>query len=128
MSEAPTDFRTIDFSHEEFSQVIEKSTELIRRGYFTGINFLQSESNLPQNSVIIHFLHDSKNHLDEIKPYIGLDHLIVPRFTCYLVDPEYFAKPNFREEYTNTIFFDSNFNDISIEGAIRNPYGVFSFK
>lgn len=49
-------FRTAEFSEDEFKQIIARSKELIRRGYFTGINFLKSKNPLPNNAIIVHFL------------------------------------------------------------------------
>ncbi len=117
-------FKTKEFKLEEFRQIIERSKKLIKRGYFTGINFLQAEKTLPKNSIIIHFLHDSKNHLKEVEPAVTGEHFTVPRYTCYLLEPKYFKKPNFQEEYKNAIFFDQEFKRISIDEAIKNPYGV----
>lgn len=114
-------FKITDFSKEEFKQIIERSKGLIKRGYFSGINFLQSEAPLPQDSIIMHFLHDSKRQIESIEPQISSEHLIVPRFTYYMLRPEYFRKPNFKEEYKNAIFFGSDFQEITIEEAIRNP-------
>ncbi|MBW2974006.1 hypothetical protein KY346_06490 [Candidatus Woesearchaeota archaeon] len=118
------EFQTKEFQEDEFRQVIERSKELIARGYFTGINFLQSEEPLPTNSIIVHFLHDSKQHLDEIISTVPAARLVVPRFTCYMLDPKYFQKPNFAEEYKDAVFFDSNFKIITVEDAIANPLGT----
>jgi hypothetical protein len=110
-----------DFNLDEFKLVIDRSKELIKNGYFTGINFLQSEISLPKNSIIVHFLHDSQQHLKEIESVIIPAYSIVPRFTFYMVRAEYFKKPNFREEYKSAIFFNPQFREISIEEAIRDP-------
>lgn len=117
-------FRLSEFTNEEFNQIIKTSKDLIRRKYIAGINFLQSDTSLPQASIIIHFLHDSEKHIKEIESGIGEPHLVVPRYTYYTARPKYFLKPNFKEEYKNALFFNSEFRQISIEDAIRNPYGV----
>ncbi len=118
------DFETREFQQEEFKQIIERSKDLIRKGYFTGINFLQSETLLPKNSIIVHFLHDSEKHLKEIESAVTGEHFIVPRFTCYLLKPEYFQKTNFKEEYKHAIFLNSEFKLIPIDEAIKKSQGV----
>ncbi|MCK4670556.1 MAG: hypothetical protein KAT43_05115 [Nanoarchaeota archaeon] len=120
----PAEFKTIDFNDVEFKGIILRAKDLIKKGYFTGINFLQSDSILPDSSVIVHFLHDSKKHLEAIENDISRDHLIVPRFTYYMLKSEYFEKPDFGEEYGTAMFFDSDFNNISIDEAVKNPHGV----
>lgn len=117
-------FRTSDFNVDEFNQIIERSKELIKRGYFSGINFLQSDKVLPQTSIMVHFLHDSERHIQGIVPYINVEHIVVPRFTFYSIRLEYVNKPNFREEYSSAIFFDSEFKVITIDEAIKNPYNI----
>lgn len=117
-------FHTLEFTNDEFSQVIQQSRELIRRGYISGINFLQSDTKLPKAYIVIHFLHDSERHLDEIESSIPTRHEIVPRFTYYILRPEYFRKPNFKEEYKDAIFFDPSLRVISIDEAIQNPEGI----
>lgn len=118
------EFAIINFKQDEFREIIERSKELITRGYFTGINLLQSEKELPQNSIIIHFLHDSQKHLEKVSSNIKSDNIIVPRFTYYIAREDYFKKVNFREEYKNAMFFDRDFNSISIDEAIKNPKDV----
>jgi len=115
-------FKTKEFNQDEFKQILDRSKELIKRGYFTGINFLQSDTPLPRNLLLIHFLHDSEKHLSAVKSAISGEHSIIPRYTCYMLRPEYFAKPNFRNEYSRALFFDADFNEISIDEAIRNPH------
>ncbi|MBI4155108.1 hypothetical protein HY498_03415 [Candidatus Woesearchaeota archaeon] len=63
MAKQTLKFKTKDFTMEEFKQVIRRAKELIKRGYFTGINLIQSTKPLPESSIIIHFLHDSKRHI-----------------------------------------------------------------
>lgn len=120
-------FMTSDFNQDEFQEVMEKSQELIKRGYVTGINFLQAQSKLPRSAVLVHFLHDSEQHLQAIESQIYESHLTVPRYTCYMLRPEYFKKPNFKEEYANAIFFNQEFKTISIENAIGSPTGISVF-
>ena len=115
---------TIDFTWDEFRQIIDISRELIKRGYFTGINLLRSDSPLPKSSIIVHFLHDSKTHLNQITSKLNSDYLIVPRRTYYLLSKEYFTKPIFREEYKNALFFDADFKEVSIDEAINASYTV----
>jgi hypothetical protein len=112
------------FSYDETKQVVEKSKELIQRGYFTGINFTKSNQSLPKTSILIHFLHDSKKHLKYIEPSINIPHLIVPRFTYYSFRPDYFKKIEFEDEYKSAKFFDLEFKEISIENAIKNPKNI----
>jgi hypothetical protein len=113
-----------EFTHDEFKQILARTQELIRRGYFTGINFLQAEDHLPESSLIIHFLQDSARHIGEMEPHLTTTRAVVPRFTYYMLKPEYFEKPNFKEEYANATFFDAEGNSISIDDAIKNPVGV----
>lgn len=117
-------FKTMDFSEEEFRQIAQISKRLIARGYFTGFNMMQSDKELPHNSVIVHFLHDSREHINNIERRITREHIVVPRFTFYPVHSEYFNKKHFKTEYENAIFYDDNFLEISIENAIKKRYGI----
>jgi len=53
-----------------------------------------------------------------------MGHHIIPRFTYYGARIEYLTKDDAQEEYKDAIFFDSNFNTLSIEDAIRNPIEI----
>lgn len=116
--------KTREFSDEEFKAIIERSKYLIRRGYFTGINFLQADLNLPQTIIIVHYLHDSQEQIKVVKKVVPNPCIIAPRLTYYLLKQNYFQKPNFREEYEHSTFLDNNFIEISINEAIRNPHDV----
>ena len=121
MAKQTLKFKTKDFTMEEFKQVIRRAKDLIKKGYFTGINLIQSTKPLPESSIIIHFLHDSKKHIKSIESKINLYHEVIPRFTCYCASPKYFRKLNFKEEYKNSIFLDSDFNIIPMREAIKDP-------
>ncbi len=117
-------FVSAEFSNDEIKQILNRSHNLIMRGYFTGINFLQSDSTLPDNFIVLHFLHNSKEHLKEIQSQLNVEHLVVPRSTIYPIRREYTTKKTFRDEYLSAIFYDSNMNVISIDDVIANPEGV----
>jgi hypothetical protein len=101
-----------------------RGQDLIRRGYFTGMNFIRSDVQIPNNALIVHFLHDSREHLDFMIQKLERECLVLPRLTCYETVPAYFSKPGFKDEYRDALFFDSNMVPISIEQAIRAPEGA----
>ncbi len=106
-----------EFSNEEFMEILRQGRRLLFRGYFTGINFIQSEEPLPAESILIHFLHGRHTQIDYVRSHLSLPSLVVPRFTFYRLRSEYFDKSGFSEEYQNAIFFDSNMSRITIDAA-----------
>jgi len=116
--------QTRDFSDDEFRQVIEMSKELIAKGYFSGINFIQSRCPLPQDSIIIHFLHDNLNYIEKMKNALRQDSYVLPRFTFYFIRREYFKKTDFLDEYKNALFFDSSLKEIDLGGVLEKNEDV----
>ena len=45
------------FTKEELAEIVKHSVNLSFHGYFTGINFIQSDVPLPKESVIVNFFH-----------------------------------------------------------------------
>jgi len=118
----------IDFSKEEFSEIMRRAMLLLSHGYFTGVNFIQSATPLPSQSIIVHFMQDSIEHIQHITENLQLPLAVVPRYTVYNVDAIYFDKKNFDKEYANATFFDKSFRQISIEDAKsqRNDISVMN--
>ena len=110
-----------EFGDEEFKEILKRSAKLVERGYFTGINFIQSNISLPNESIVIHFLQDSRPHLEQIVKNIEFPYQIVPRFTYYRMDRKYLDKKDFKNEYKDAQFYDENFNPVSLIGVIENP-------
>lgn len=110
-----------EFTDEEFKEILKRSTDLVKRGYFTGINFIQSDTNLPDESIVIHFLQDSRPHLEQIVKNIKFSYQIVPRFTYYNIDLKYLDKKDFKDEYKDAEFYDENFNFVPLTRVIKNP-------
>ena len=88
---------------------------LIEYGYITGFNLISSKEELPQAYVLIHFLHDNKNHARFIGERTGAEHDILRRRTFYLLSSEYVQKPNFEQEYEQATFYDSEGKAIDIK-------------
>ncbi|MDD5331792.1 MAG: hypothetical protein PHE43_03145 [Candidatus Nanoarchaeia archaeon] len=115
---------TRNFSEEEFFQVISKSKDLMKKGYFTGVNFIQSEDTLPDSSILIHFLHNNQEQINYMQKNINQTHLVLPRTTLYAPKPEYFNKSSFTKEYKNAIFLDRDLKEICLEKAIKSPQDI----
>lgn len=107
-----------EFSQEEFDLVLQRSQELIRKSYFTGINFLQSEKALPQEHIMIHFLHNSKTYLEDILSHTSFLGEVIPRYSMYKTRPEYFTSQDFLEKYKNAIFIHEG-KHVSLEDTLR---------
>lgn len=105
-----------EFTLEEFEAILEKSQELMRKSYLTGINFLQSEKPLPKEKIVIHFLHNSTKYLEDILLETGVKGEIIPRFGLYKTRPEYFTSQDFIEKYKDAIFIQEG-KRISLEEA-----------
>ncbi|MDP3728042.1 MAG: hypothetical protein Q8R18_01170 [bacterium] len=110
--------RPKEFSQDEFDLVLQRSQELIRKGYFSGINFLQSENTLPREHIVIHFLHNSKTYLEGILSQTSFQGRVIPRYTMYKTRPEYFTSQDFLEKYKDAIFIHEG-QHISLEDALR---------
>ena len=118
------EIKTNSFSKNEYDYIMKIARNFIINNKITGVNLIQSEKSLPKSSIIVHFLHDNKDHLNYLIEKINTEYDILPRYTYYISEPEYFKKPNFKEEYKNAVFLDSSFNKISMDEAITNPFGV----
>ena len=118
------EIKTNYFSKNEYNYIMSIARDFIANKKITGVNLIQSENSLPQSAVIVHFLHDSKEHLDYFVKNINANYEILPRYTYYLSKPEYFKKPEFKGEYKKAIFLNSYFEIIPIEEAIAKPLGV----
>ena len=68
-----------NFTSEEFDTIIKNTKNLLAKEYIIGINFIQSKKPLPTSSIIIHFLHDNEEHIDNVSKKIKIKHFIVPR-------------------------------------------------
>lgn len=112
------------FTKEELKEVLDQSMKLFVHGYFTGVNFIHSEDPLPKETIIVHFLHNSKEHIKEIKDKLKAKALVLPRNAFYFLDPKYFEKLTFDEDYKNSTFFDEDLSEISIELAKRKREGI----
>ena len=55
------------FAKEELKEIIDHSFKLMSCGYFSGLNLLKSKRRLPVQSIIVHFLHDDKKHIDFVR-------------------------------------------------------------
>lgn len=108
-----------EFSHEEIRAILNQTMRLTQRGYFTGMNFVCAEQPLPSSAIVVHFLHDSAQHIDHTKKISGVSGMVVPRQSIYRMDPKYFEKPDFREEYKNALFYDAQFRQITLEDALQ---------
>ena len=115
---------TKGFSKEEFTEILKHATRLCSHGYFTGVNFIKSEIPLPKESVIVHFLQNSKKHLEVVQNKIKIKTIILPRNTFYFLDPKYFEKPSFDEDYKNSKFFDETFSEVSSAKAKEKKEGI----
>jgi len=113
-----------EFNHETFIKIIRRGTLLISHGYFTGINFIQSEEPLPQESIIVHFLHKLPSHIDHVRSRLSSPSLVIPRWTFYQLRPGYFDKTTFDEEYKEALFFDESFNPLEREVAKSVKLGI----
>lgn len=112
-----------EFSDIEFREIFVHANKLFNNGYFTGINFIKSNEKLPDESIIVHFLHYNRSHLEKIVREVNLPYQITPRFTFYAFDAKYIkSKPNFKEDYKNSIFYDEYFNIVPIEDVIKKEY------
>lgn len=97
---------TKEFSQEEFELILQKAQSLIQRNYFSGINFLQSEAPLPKERIIVHFLHNSREHIEGIITTASIFGQIVPRYSLYRTRLEYFQDGGIEDKYREAIFFD----------------------
>ncbi len=113
-----------EFSKAELKAILSHVSRLAQRGYFTGINFISSEQPLPSSAILVHFLQDSEKQIDYVRSASGVSGIMVPRVAIYRVDPKYFDKPEFREEYKNAVFFDEQSKPMNIEDAISKKKGV----
>lgn len=111
------------FSEEEFTKVFNIARNFVQREYLTGFNFLQSRKKLPTASILVHYFHDSLSHIRRIKNLVSSESLSVPRHTCYLMQPSYVTKPNFKLEYKNARFFRID-QEISIDEVLENPQNI----
>ena len=105
------------FTLEELATIIGHGQQLVSHGYFTGFNLIKSENPLPEESIIIHFLHDSDLHLEYIKRKLTMPFVILPRTAFYLFDPKYFDKPGFDIEYKDATFYDDRFIPSPLDAA-----------
>ncbi len=113
-----------EFSNVEVESILGQVSRLAQRGYFTGINFIASEQPLPSSAILVHFLQDSERQIDYVINESGISGIVVSRIAIYRVDPKYFGKPEFRDEYKNAVFFDEQSKQITIEDAISKKKGV----
>ena len=116
------------FNEEEKKIIGNIAALLMQNGYFTAFNFIESETPLPDNSIIIHYLQDSKEQIEYLKTkliqkfsYDEKELSVVPRLTYYILDPKYVKKPRFKDEYKDAKFFDEKFDLVDIEEVIANP-------
>jgi|GEM_PF-3717206 len=118
----------VDFNEREKRIVIANGLDLIKDGYVTGFNYLNSEKPLPDNALLIHYLHDSQIQIDYVKKEGGFsddDFRQVRRFTYYMLDPNWMKKPEFASEYSAAKFFDLFGNLKSLDDALKNPFDTF---
>ncbi|MBI5797884.1 hypothetical protein HZA98_03190 [Candidatus Woesearchaeota archaeon] len=115
-----------EFSQEEFELILGRSQELIRKGYFTGINFLQSEKLLPQEHIIIHFLHNSRLHIDDMLSKVPFHGEIIPRYSFYKTKPEYFQRGGMKEKYSEALFFNQKGELISTENTLASTEEIYT--
>ncbi len=106
-----------EFSQEEFGFVIQQALQLQSRGILTGVNFIQSQTPLPSESVLVHFLQKRLDHIEYVQQNIATPSVVVPRYTFYAMKPSYFKKSDFEEQYGKATFFDAEMKGISKEEA-----------
>jgi hypothetical protein len=119
----PLNFKPVDFTNVELDQILEKSTELIERGYFTGVNLIQSNTPLPKEAIIIHFLHNLKEQIEGVQSAIKADSFIVPRLTYYATKPDYLTKDSSEVEYKDAVILDQSMQVVPFQEARINPEG-----
>ncbi len=113
-----------EFSNDELESILGQAVRLTQRGYFTGMNFVAADQPLPTSSIVIHFLHDSAQQIEHVQKASGVSGLVIPRFSIYRMDPKYFDKPEFREEYKDATFYDRYFKPTSMQEAIIQKQDV----
>ena len=119
----PLKFKPVDFTDVELDQILKKSAELIERGYFTGINLIQSSTTLPNDAIIIHFLHNLEEQIEWIQSVIRTSSFIVPRLTYYATKPDYLTKDSSEAEYEGAVIFDNDMRIVPFQEAKINPNG-----
>lgn len=116
----------LEFSQEEFNLILQRSQKLIRKGYFTGVNFLQSENVLPRERIIIHFLHNSRRHIEDMLAKGSFSGEIVPRHSFYKTRPEYFQHGAMKMKYSEALFFNPRGKQISAEQALVSQEEIYT--